>query len=162
MPPPIVIGGKLTDANKAELVQFETVQVENGLYLNLHDVAAHLCNPIQPTNKRQAQDGPRDSKAFKAHQSDNVPVATNRGRSTSRNKENGPAQGTETLTANDDAAPTLPSADAESSQFTAADAAHQRKAAAEQSELLQQQMHEADRNMQIVNKDREAAQQQFP
>jgi hypothetical protein len=160
MPPPSVLGGTLSDADREELTRLGKEPLEDGVFLNLHDVAAHMCSRMQPSNKRSAQEGPRESKAFKALQSDDVPVATTRARSTSRPRER-PQEEMPELGPPTDGDTAAGASSTQPCDFAPTDAAEQRNAAAEQNERLQQQMLEAESNMQIVN-DRTAALEQLP
>ena len=128
-----------------------------------------MCSRTQTKNKRETQEGPRESKALKALPTDDVPLAATRARSTSRSKtsphEEPPNHGATTDYSSTSAAaasaPAATPAHNPTIPYGPDEIAEQRKAATVQNEHLQQQMLDANRQMQIVT-DRTAAIRQLP
>ena len=164
IPPPIVLGGPLAEADIAECVRIGKQDLGDDRYPNIHDLAAHLFSRALAQEvsrsggtKRPTQHGPRDAKASKGQRSDDVPAAVTRKRSNSRtptivDEDSGDVGSADTA---------VPHTASQPIAFGPSEVAQQKDAAAAQHQHMEAQMRDVQARMQSV-RDRASASGQLP
>jgi len=166
IPPPTLLGGPLAEADIAECTRIAQQDLGDGLYPNIHDLAAHLFSRAlaaevsRSGGTKRSDDvpaAPRDAKASKGQRSDDVPAAVTRKRSNSR-----------TPTIGDDnpgdvglAHTALPRTASQPIAFGPSEVEQQKDAAAVQHKHMEAQMRDVQSRMQAV-RDRVPAPGQLP
>ena len=170
IPPPIVLGGPLAEADIAECVRIGKQDLGDDHFPNIYDLAAHLFSRALAQEvsrsggtKRPTQHGPRDAKASKGQRSDDVPAAVTRKRSNSRtptivDEDSGDVSNTAQC---DNANTAVPHTAPQPIAFGPTEVAQQKDAAAAQHEHMEAQMRDVQARMQSV-RDRASASGQLP
>jgi hypothetical protein len=166
IPPPILLGGPLSGTDIEECIRIGKQDLGDGLYPNIHDLAAHLFSRAlaaevsRSGGTKRSDDvpaAPRDAKASKGQRSDDVPAAVTRKRSSSRTPAIGDVNPVDAGLANT----AVPHTASPPIAFGPSEVEQQKDAAAAQHQHMQAQMRDVQSRMQAV-RDRAPATGQLP